>query len=63
MAKKTIQEQIKKALDGRSQRWLSLEIKMPESNFSKKMSGKDGYVFTEEDVKKINKRLNCEISL
>lgn len=59
----TIPEQIKKALDGRSQRWLAMEIKMPESNLSKKMTGKDGYIFTLEDISKINKRLNSKIIL
>ena len=64
MAKKlTIQEQIKKALDGRSQRWLAMEVKIPESNLSKKMTGKDGYVFTNEDIVKINKRLSANLVL
>ena len=63
MAKLTLQEQIKKALDGRSQRWLALEIKMPESNLSKKMQGKDGYIFTASDIDKINKRLKSSIAL
>jgi hypothetical protein len=63
MAKKlSIQEQIKKALDGRSQRWLAMEIKMPESNLSKKMQGKDNYIFTTSDIAKINKRLNVKIA-
>ncbi len=62
MAKKiSVQQQIKIALDGRPQRWLALEIKMPESNLSKKMKGKDGYVFTDEDIEKINKRLSANI--
>lgn len=61
MAKKTLQEQITKALDGRSQRWLALEIKMPESNLSKKMKNKDGYAFTDDDILKINKRLSANI--
>lgn len=62
MKKISIPQQIKKALDGRSQRWLALEIKMPEANMSKKMNGKDGYVFTDSDIAKINKRLNSNIS-
>jgi len=62
MAKKlTVQEQIKKALDGRPQRWLALEIKMPETNLSKKMKSKNGYVFTKEDIDKISKRLDYKI--
>lgn len=61
MKKLTIPQQIKKALDGRSQRWLALEIKMPESNMSKKMNGAPGYEFTEADINKINKRLKSKI--
>ena len=61
--KKSIPEQVEEALDGRTQRWLALEIKMPETNLSKKMKQAPGYYFTEEDIKKINKRLNCNISL
>ena len=57
--KKTIPEQIKKALDGRSQRWLAMEIKMPESEMSKKINGK--VAFSESEIDKINKRLNCNI--
>ena len=58
-----IQKQIKTALDGRTQRWLALEIKMPEANLSKKLSGKDGYVFTPDDIKKINKKLRSNIPI
>lgn len=57
--KLTIQEQIFKALDGRTQRWLSLEIKMPESELSKRMNGKAE--FTREHIKAINERLNTNI--
>lgn len=57
--KKTIPEQIKKALDGRSQRWLAMEIKIPESEMSKKINGK--VAFSESEIAKINKRLNCNI--
>lgn len=59
----TIQQQIKKALDGRSQRWLAMEIKMPESNLSKKMQSKNGYHFTKEDLAKISKRLSSNIEI
>lgn len=51
-----IHEQVTKALDGRTQRWLSFEIRMPEQELSKKMNG---YLrFTEDDLKKIEDRLN-----
>lgn len=59
--KLSIQDQIKEALDGRTQRWLAMEIKMPESNLSKKMQGVDGYIFTPEDIEKINTRLSSNI--
>jgi len=66
MAKKTIAlpsipNQVKKALDGRTQRWLALEIKMPESILSKKMNGE--VFFTKEDIETINKRLSCSIEI
>jgi hypothetical protein len=49
-------EKIKTALDGRSYRWLSLEIKMPESELSKRMNGRID--FTEDELAKIDERLN-----
>jgi hypothetical protein len=54
--KVSIPEQVTKALDGRTQRWLSFEIRMPEQELSKKMNGV--LLFTEEDLKKIEDRLN-----
>ena len=54
-----LQEQIKIALDGRTQRWLSLKVEIPESDFSKKMNGIID--FTKEEINRINKRLNCNI--
>lgn len=57
--KLTIPEQIQKALDGRTQRWLALEIKMPESELSKRMNGKAE--FSQEHIKAINERLNTSI--
>lgn len=49
-------EKIKIALDGRSYRWLSLEIKMPESELSKRMNGKIN--FTDDELSAIHQRLN-----
>lgn len=57
----SIPEQIKSALDGRTQRWLSLEVKIPEADLSKKMNGVDSFVFTQEEVDRINTRLGCNI--
>lgn len=57
----TIQEEVQLLLDGRTQRWLALEIKMPESELSKKMNGV--IKFTSEDIEKINARLNGDIKL
>ena len=55
----SVQDQIKIALDGRTQRWLALEIKMPEDSLSRKMKGYD--VFSEEEISAINKRLKSDI--
>ncbi len=55
----TIPEQIKIALDGRTQRWLSFKVEIPESDFSKKMNGVIS--FTTDELERINKRLNCNI--
>ncbi len=59
----SIPDQVKTALDGRSQRWLALHIAMPEDTMSKKMNGKDGAEFTEEEILAINKRLGSNIKL
>lgn len=55
----SIPEQVKKALDGRTNRWLALEIKIPETELSKKMNGHID--FSEDELTAINKRLNCKI--
>lgn len=48
---------IELALDGRSYRWLALEIKMPETELSKRMNGhKD---FSKEELATIDDRLNA----
>lgn len=55
----SIPEQIKKALDGRTQRWLSFEVRIAEQELSKKMNGVMG--FSAEELKKIEERLNFKI--
>lgn len=49
------------ALDGRTQRWLALEIKMPENNLSKRMQGVVS--FSQDEIDAINARLNSNIIL
>ncbi len=57
----TVQEQIEKALDGRTRRWLSLEAKIPESELSKKMNEKAD--FSQEEINRINSALKAQIKL
>lgn len=52
----SVPEQIKVALDGRTNRWLALEIKMPETELSKKMN--EHIPFTKEEMEKISMRLD-----
>jgi len=59
--KKKVIEDVKVALDGRTQRWLALEIKMPEDNLSKRMQGV--VWFTQDEIETINTRLNSNINL
>jgi hypothetical protein len=62
MAKKTklkLHEKIKKALDGRTQRWLSLNAKIPESELSRKMQGK--LLFTDAEITRINEALKTDL--
>lgn len=59
--KQSIPDQVKEALDGRTQRWLSFEIKMPEDILSKKMNGFEGAEFTDEEIEAINTRLSSNI--
>lgn len=47
---------IKIALDGRSYRWLALEIKMPETELSKRMNGHID--FSTEELETIDTVLN-----
>lgn len=56
----TIPQQIEVALDGRTQRWLSLKVNIPESDLSKKMTGKMD--FTEDEISRINEALSSQIS-
>lgn len=57
----SIPEQVRTALDGRTQRWLALEVKMSEDMLSKKMQGL--IEFTEDEIERINTRLNSKIKL
>jgi len=47
-------------LDGRTQRWLSFEVKIAEPELSKKMKGHID--FTPEELAKIEERLNFKIN-
>ena len=58
--KKSIKEQLEVALDGRSQRWLSFEVRIAEAELSKKINGV--LEFTDAEIEKINKRLGSSIS-
>ena len=55
----SIPDQIKVALDGRTQRWLSFEVRIAEAELSKKMNGV--FNFTEDEIKKIEERLNFKL--
>lgn len=54
-------EQIEIALDGRTQRWLALEVKIAESELSKKLRNSE--LFTQDEIDRINKRLNSNVIL
>lgn len=54
-----IPEQIKKALDGRTQRWLATELDMTEDALSRRMNGI--LQFTEDELKAIQERLKFKI--
>lgn len=55
----SIPDQVKLALDGRTQRWLALNIKMPETDLSKRMNGL--VEFSDEEIKSINQLLKSKI--
>lgn len=57
----SIPELIKEALDGRTQRWLCFNAKIPESNLSKKMKGKEP--FSEKELQRINNALKISLPL
>ena len=54
-----IPDQIKTALDGRTQRWLSFEVRIPEPELSKKMNGV--LDFTSAEITAIEERLKFKI--
>lgn len=54
-----IGKQVIKAMDGRKNRWLSMEVKIPENDLSKKLNG--FMDFTDEEITAINTRLNSSI--
>lgn len=55
----SIPEQIKLALDGRTQRWLCFKAEIAESELSRKMQGKEQ--FTAEEISRINNLLGSNI--
>jgi len=57
--KLSIPEQVKIAMDGRTQRWLSFEARIPEADLSKKMNG--GLDFSDEEISRINEVLKSNI--
>ena len=62
MAEKTtisVADQVEKAMDGRTQRWLALNAKIPETELSRKMNG--GSEFTEDEIERINEVLKSKI--
>lgn len=57
----SIPDQVRDALDGRTQRWLSFNVKIPESDLSKKMN--NSVPFTQEEIDRINAVLKSNIKL
>lgn len=55
----SVPDQVKIALDGRTQRWLALNIKMPETDLSKRMNGT--VEFADDEIKQINTLLKSRI--
>ena len=53
-------EAIKLALDGRTQRWLSLNAKIPESELSRKMKGNKE--FLDSELERINALLKTNFT-
>lgn len=59
--KKSFKDQFLEALDGRTQRWLSFEVRIPEQELSKKINGV--IPFSEDEIKKIEDRLNFKFDI
>lgn len=55
----SLPEQVKTALDGRTQRWLSDRARIYETELSKKMNG--DVQFTDEEISRINEVLKSNI--
>lgn len=55
-----LREAIKTALDGRTNRWLSVEVKIPEIELSKKLLGKA--YFTEDELRRIGDKLGVDLT-
>jgi hypothetical protein len=55
----TVPEQIKVALDGRTQKWLCLEVKISEQDMCARMKGR--IPFTLAELTRINARLKSSV--
>lgn len=51
--------EIQKALDGRKYRQISMDVRIPEQDFSRKMSGKAE--FTTDEIERIEQRLKVKL--
>lgn len=58
--KLSIQDKIKQALDGRTQRWLCFKSEIPETELSRKMQGK--LLFTDAEISRINEALKTDFN-
>jgi len=54
-----VKKQVKKALDGRTFRWLAMKVQIHESDLSKKLSGDKK--FTEAERERINNVLKTQV--
>lgn len=59
--KMSIPAQIKIALDGRTRRWLSFEVRIPEHDLSRKMNEVAGWSFSDDEIARIEERLKFKI--
>lgn len=57
--KTSIPEQIETALDGRTRRWLSYQVMIPETELSLRMTGK--VPFRKDELQRIEKRLKFKL--